>query len=185
MRLSALLVLLILSTLHLGAQDKVERERRIDASEVPAAARSFVDGAAAKRLRWYREEGSDGTSIEAKFMRSGHRHSVEFRPDGTLQDIEVERPVRSVPGDVQSPIRTHLDTTFRRWSIRKWQERFTGPWTRWPDLTAASSHPSAHELVVRGRSHDGWGLYEVVFSPEGRIVSTRRIVLQSTDHLEF
>ena len=179
------LLLILLSTSGLSAQDKVERERRIDASDVPAAARAFVDGAAAKRLRWYREEGSDGTSIEAKFRADGRWHSVEFDPDGGLQDIEVERPVRDLPGDVEPSVRTRLDTTFRRWSIRKWQERFTGPWTRWPDLTAASIHPSAHELVVRGRSDDGWGLYEVVFGPEGRLVSTRRIVLQSTDHLEF
>ena len=65
------------------AQDKVEREYKINLDAVPEKAKEFVyeSGVLPPKVRvnWYREESADEESIEAKFKHQGQRRSEERR----------------------------------------------------------------------------------------------------------
>jgi hypothetical protein len=71
----------MLASLSSLAQDvKKEIETRVDISEVPAAAVQALTPwlSSDSKVKWYREEGSDGLSYEAKFKSLHYRWSVEF-----------------------------------------------------------------------------------------------------------
>src|SRR5690606_41633459 len=64
---------------NLFAQQKYEKESRLNRNNVPAIAFNFIDSLNLKnRVKWYLEESLENKSVEAKFKKSGKKHSVEF-----------------------------------------------------------------------------------------------------------
>ena len=189
-RVGYFLSFLLLISFFSPAQDKVEVERRVDATEVPTAAQEWVSAAyeQPRRLRWIHEESGDGLSYEAKLKHQGRWHSVEFGEDGQLQDIEIIVRTRELPNAVRQPIRAYLDSTYARHRIKKIQRQLTGP----PDvLQQVIRGQETSEITVRyeiefyGKDDQEKALWEGLFDDTGRPVSKRRIVLRPTDNLTY
>jgi len=89
----ATLIILIFESYSnkLFAQEKFEMESRLKQNDVPSNALNFIDSLSLKnKVKWYLEEGIERKSIEAKFKRSGKKHSVEFDILGNIEDVEIE-----------------------------------------------------------------------------------------------
>lgn len=183
-----------LSGLTMDAQaqepNKYEREYRVSASEVPAAARRFVDSCGfERRIRWYREESLNEPSYEAKVRHGGHQHSIEFDTLGTLEDVEISWRQRELPDSVASDLSRYLNETFRSWRIKKIQLQWLGP----PQVvralirgkTPAGAYQLRYELIVIGRNTDGREWYELLLDDQGSPLMRRRIIHRNTDHLDY
>lgn len=183
-----LLVLLCLTTSWAAGQLKYEKEYRIRAEAVPEPARAFIrSGQLEKNIRWYAEENLDGKSVEAKTKHRGNWYSIEFDTLGNLQDIEIE--VAELPEAAYAVIEDTLKRRFEAQRIRKIQLQYTGSTEALGELLHSDTCPPElrlrYELIVKGRDESGVHLYEMLFSEEGALLHTARVVLRNTDNLEY
>lgn len=105
---SIVFILLIISTHHLCAQQKYEKESRLKEKNIPLKARDFIGSLSVTgSIRWYLEEGLDRKSIEAKFKLNGQSADIkEFYLKisneylNSLQNGDYDIEIRQVFGQV-------------------------------------------------------------------------------------
>jgi hypothetical protein len=189
MKTLAVLFFVLISIPNLS-QEKIERERRIDRSEVPRKAiRWFQDSyEQAKKVKWYFEESTEGNSYEAKLKWNSQRHSVEFDETGVIEDIEVEIAWREIPVDAGRKIQSYFYGNFKKHKIRKIQRQWIG---EPEDLEDAIDEGEVEEVETRyeieffGKNEKGRELWEGLFDSEGDLISERIVKLRPTDNLNF
>ena len=183
-------LLLVVTSFTLSAQDKTEVERGAPAAEVPSVARDWFHETypRTKRLRWYLERSSDGTSYEAKFRHRGAWHSVEFDKTGALQDIEIRVDMSSLPEPVRQGMVTYFDTTYTKYRVQKIQQQLTGT----PEAVRAviqnlpaSEVTYRYEVEFYGKDDQNKALWEGLFDDQGQLLQRRKIVLRPTDNLNY
>lgn len=183
--------LLLLGICHpLMAQEKYERERRISAEEVPAAAISFLDSCEFEsRIRWHEEESLTGRSVEASVKELGLKYSIEFDTLGRIEDIEIDQRESAVPAATMANIHQYLDSSFDRYRIKNIQVQWTGSRSALIDLVRSDRtdilHTTRYELIVRGRDDTGVHVYEFLFSDQGEMLRRSILIFRTTDHLDY
>ena len=185
------IVLFMLLHSPLWCQYKFEREFRVPEHDVHIASRNFMDSAGIdKKIKWYREESQDGTTVEAKVRHLGARHSIEFDTAGNLLDIEVEVRLRDLEAETERNIVKSLDSVFSKYKIRRIQAQWSG--SRQKQLLLLQSGQSIdraasrYEIVIKGKRDSGNSkFYEVLIEANGGIVKILPIITRSVDNLDF
>ena len=182
------LLLLFITPNLIVAQAKIEQEFRIDTSDIPAIARAWVDSLKFNRkIKWYREIGNDRTSLEAKTKHKGQRYSLEFTPDGMLEDVEIVVHWRNVPKQPRCTLVEYLHEQHSKFTIEKIQAQFV----RKTDFLAfyQQKNPTIdpnrcnYEVVV-GAKHKGvFQLYEYLFSGAGAFIERTEVSLKSSNNI--
>lgn len=172
------------------AQEKFERESRINRKDVPADALRFVDGLCPSgRVRWYVEEGLNRKSIEAKFQLYGALCSVEFDTLGRVEDVEVETDWESLNVPVRDSITAQLTKDCSKHRVNKIQVQCSGTvdalLARLRTGAADSSLTVHFEIIVRCDLPQKVELFEYLFSGTGGLVSASRVVFKNSSHLEY
>ena len=174
----------------LSGQVKYEKEYRIKEEAVPQQALDFVASLAFdRRVKWYKEERLQGTSIEAKTCFNKHKYSIEFDSLGRLEDVEIKIKWQAIPPAVQQAILATLEEQLARHRLIKIQRQWSGP----PKAVLASvqtqtqqeSVVKKYEIVLKGKSEEGIQWYEYTFTAIGLEESRRRIILRNTDNLTY
>lgn len=173
------------------AQRKVEKESRIKVSAVPAKAVLVTDRiSSATKWKWYREQGIEETTIEAKGKAYDRKCSVEFDTEGNLQDVEVVVKFTELPDSTQLRICESLnDKPYTKIKILRVQDQFVGEVSE--IIKAIQADPLAevqhrYELVVEAHSaEDGQSRYEYTFDTSGAVLKVYKIVLRNMDNLEY
>ena len=97
----------------LCSQQKYEKEYRITTEDLPTEALNYINAFPFdKKIKWYREEGLNTSSIEAKTRYKKQKYSIEFSNDGTLEDVEIKIPFKSIPAKTKSAITAELNFFF-------------------------------------------------------------------------
>ncbi len=166
---------------------KFEKESRIKEEAVPKPALSYLKEEGQSQAKWYREQGLEDISFEAKFKSNNRRISVEFGKDGKLEDIEVEIEFEQLPTEVQQTIKTHLGEAFDRFKIRKVQIQYKeSPLSKLGQMHWVSfAEPHAFEIVVKGKKEALPKLWEITFDQAGELVNQVEIVSRNNVHLEY
>lgn len=187
--MTALLVLYLMETM---AQVKREREMRISASEVPATAIETVARIGkTEKVKWYKEFSSDSVTIEAKYRLLGQQISAEFTTSGELQDVEVLRERKELSEEKWRPMCQQIQADYEgRWRIVRVQQQYKGPVDDIARHLQEKALPPAalevaYEIVVNGKTAEGWKKYEYTFSNSGTLLSRFVVVDSSLDNLEF
>lgn len=164
-----LLVPFLVSGGFAGAQ-KYEVERRVDAGEFPASAVEYLQQAfpEKRKVKFFKETSQQGESYEAKFQWEGYRYSVEFGPEGKLQDVEREVRYRDLPEPVRRKIEAQWAKDFRKHRVDRTQEQTVGERLR-------------YEIIVRGKEAGGVSYFEYLFERDGALVERQQIVLPPND----
>jgi hypothetical protein len=164
----ALMPLLLIGSFA-GAQ-KYEVERRVDVEEFPASAVEDLQEAfpEKKKVKYYKETSQQGESYEAKFEWKEYRYSVEFDPEGDLQDIEREVRYRDLPDPVRRQMEAQWTDDFRRHRVNRTQEQVVDERLR-------------YEIIVRGKDANGVSYFEYLFEDDGAFVKRQKIVLPPND----
>jgi hypothetical protein len=171
-----------------SAQDKLEREQRVTREAVPEPARAFIDSLDFEiHTRWYREIGLNRSSYEAKFKRDGERYSIEFLPDGTLEDAEIEVDWESLPESTSTRIESFLNQRFSKFKLERIQIQYSGaPEEVLRYLKRKTGSPTvAYECVVAAKINGEFGRMEFLFSAEGELKLEQKIIAPSTDNIEY
>ncbi len=188
-----LLILFCFGLLPLQAQVKYEREYRIKKSQFPAEAlelmKSYTEGA--RRVRFYREIDSNRSSYEIKFKLSRLNYSVEFNPQGILEDVEVRIQPVDLPESSWQAISRDLNQRFKNHKVRKIQQQY--PREAFADDTTTLRNAFQnlllpeirYELIVRARESDGYLDYELLYDAEGHFLNLRKSLPPNYDHVLY
>lgn len=163
------------------AQEKFEREYRIEYTDVPENAKQLIsEQFKVKKVKWYTEESQDGRTIEAKLCHHKHKYSIEFNTDGNLIDIEKQVKHKTLSAQTQQLLDKALKNTFNNYRIKKIQLQF---------LTALKTYDvskvSNFEIVVKAKKNNHWDLYEVLINPKGEVLKNLKFANPNTDNLQF
>ena len=171
-------------------QTKYEKEIRLKNKEAPPIAQSFIDSFYfSKKVKWYKEFGINKTSIEAKTKHQGKRYSIEFSPDGTLEDVEIELKMEEIPFDVQTAITAHLQSRYKKYNISKAQIQYVGKQSsilsHLKNRNFIEEIQTNYELIINTKENRTYKKYEFLFSEDGKFLQQAEIVLKNTDNIEY
>ena len=189
----SLLFLFWLCLLPLQAQVKYEREFRIRKSQFPEAARTLMIPytESARRLRFYREIDSNRSSYEMKFKLSRLHYSVEFSPDGVLEDVEIRVKPVDLPESSWQAIKSDLRQRFKSHKIRKIQQQYPNLAFPAVEETLRNAFQNLllpqlrYEIVVRARESSGFLDYEILYDAEGNFLNLRKSLPPNYDHVLY
>ena len=176
------------SVINCFGQFKYEREYKIKVQDVPSQAFSLLnDIAFDKKIKWYKEESQDGTTIEAKTRYNGFKYSIEFDTSGQILDVEKTITFDDVDTSVKSLICEALSGTFETFKIRKIQQqaKSSAPALKQWIQGENSAVEIRFEIVVEGERNQEEDQYEVLLSENGRVEKLAKIISRPTDNLEF
>ena len=175
----------------LFAQDKIERELRVEEKVVPKEARDWLYDAfeTTKRPKWYQEVFESGYSYEAKFKLKGKFYRLEFDSLGLIQDVESEVGLKELPKEVQNGLEDYLLEDYKSSDIKRIQIQYSG---KPDDLEDFFDENSLEGILTRfeiefiGPDESGKSeLFEGLFSEKGDLINKRKIVLVPSDNLMF
>ena len=187
--LGTLAMLLYLNSSLSYAQEKQEQEFRIDDSEVPQAASSFIAQVPVKKLfRWYKEKNGSLVTFEAKGRWNRHEISIEFNDAGVIEDIEITQKMRSIPQAVRECITAVLREESSRYRIKKMQYQFVGK----PEVLLAllmrdslEQLASNYELVVQVKVDNAYHIYEYLFDNSGKLTQRLEVMERNSFNIQF
>ncbi|MGR3810352.1 hypothetical protein [Jiulongibacter sp. NS-SX5] len=183
------LLLFLISYLHGVAQQKYEREIGVLPEEVPENAVEFTDEFLGKsRIKWFKEEGLEGYSFEAKARKNRRKYSIEFSADGKLEDVEFIVQWRSIPSNSLKHIQKYLERDLGKYKIKKAQEQWIGDENGLlKNVNGEINHELTvnYELEVAAKIDGEYKLFEYLFSKDGTYVRRFEVILQMTDNLIY
>lgn len=185
-----LLLMMIFSAQNVFAQEKYEKESRINQREVPEKAKKLIEPISGKKsLKWYREFGIDSESIEAKFKRNGIQYSVEFEMTGNIADVEMLVNWEGLNENLKNKINSQLKNDCEKHKIIKVQKQFTGTESNLAKLliseTESPENTVKYELIVRCNQPKSVNLFEYIFDADGKFLAKSKIIFKNSSHLEF
>lgn len=190
--------LLIISAIFLWcftvfAQPKYEREFRIKKAEFPQEAIALIKDEiqGVKRLRFYKEIDSITIRFEAKFKKDRLFYSVEFNPEGELQDVEILIQETDIPNDAFESISGNLKETYSKFKIRKFYQQY--PLKKGKQRKSLLKEafqnlllPSInYKLIVSCKTDSGPKEFEYLFNAEGNFLSKRESLPANYDHILY
>ncbi|NHE58257.1 hypothetical protein [Cyclobacterium plantarum] len=172
------------------AQEKVEREYRVKAPEVPAEARDWLDDSfeGRKKVKWFMEETSGKRSYEAKFSWKKEAYSVEFDLSGKIEDIEIQKDWEDLEEEVRINLGSYFDGKYNKWRIEKIQLQYTGDPDDLEDLMDEEEQEDIqlrYEIEYYAEGEEGKNLWEGLFDDKGKLIGRREIIIPPADNLFF
>ena len=175
------------------AQNKYERESRIEAEEFPKKSYGIIQDYLkdAKRVRFYQETDSIKKSFEAKFKKGRLHYSVEFDQNGTLEDVEFNIKERDIPNDTWGTILYYLDENHTKYRVKKIQQQYPVMEDQSIEQTLHNAFQNLilpevnYELVFAAKENKGYQEYEALFNSEGRLMRIRKSYPLGYDHVLY
>lgn len=176
----------------LEAQIKYEREYRVSKEEVPQLALDFIHAAnLSEKVKWFKEEGHDGVSLEAKAKLNAKWYSIDFDPGGQIEDIEIDVDTKSLNETLRNSIATYLESNYKKSKIRKTQVQYVGSEANLLQVLKQAGKVEAidimtnYELTVNVKEKRSFRKMEFLFDEKGALIRKTKIVVKNTDNLEY
>ncbi|MDT8346356.1 MAG: hypothetical protein RQ756_01040 [Flavobacteriaceae bacterium] len=191
--INVFLWIVLLSAISWG-QEKREVEKRISEAALNAQAfecfKTLSIQKRIKRKRWYLQTKAQDSVYELKFKYLKQKYSIEFYMGGTPKNVEVEYTKNNLEPAVLARIKTALSSRFDKFKLRKIQKGFEQLEQISCDqllLTNLLDNQAAvyYEIVILGITPNDKALYEVNFDASGSFIHLHKIILQSTDILDY
>lgn len=173
------------------AQQKYEREYRVNSTEIPATSLQIIKmWNFNNKVKWYAEESNDGKTFEAKVEHKGHKYSIEFSEDGEILDVEQKVTFSELSLDVQRVITHNLSKKYKKFKIKKVQIQYLGSETAIYNeiFQLNSTHEKAKinfEIVLKAKKENEDALYEVLMDTKGNLIQELQFKQESSLNLEF
>ena len=183
------LLLFFFITTQFLAQEKYEKESRINQNEIPQKAILFLQPLALSSVKWFKEEGVSNTSIEAKFIHKKTKYSIEYDTLGKVEDIEIEVLLKDLDPNIKQAITTQLNSVCSKHRVIKVQKQFTGNEIELMELIKNNIYGQSlivnYELVIRCQQSNKIDLYEFLYDNNGEQLTKSKIVFKNSSHLEY
>lgn len=187
MRFNFLLLICVLVIQSAGAQEKQELERRISRDEFPQKALTAIDGYLddAKKIKYYQESDGAKTSYEIKLKKGRLKYSIEFDPEGTLEDVEIGIKEIDIPSASFEAIEKDLADRFNRYKIRKIQQQYAHTNQKKVAQTLRQAFQNLllpdirYEIIVGGKERKEYQNFEILYDANGSFLVQR--IVRSSD----
>ena len=171
-------------------QVKYEKEYRINKNNIPENIKSYLDTITFKnKIKWYKDEGLNKYTYEAKTSHRNLNFSIEFDSLGIIEDVEFEIEWKNIPELVKKNIEIFLDSTYKKKKIIKVQTQYTGKPEDLIDLIKDIELNDRlirkYEIVLKGKENEKFQMMEYLFSNEGKFEDKATIIIKNTDNLEY
>ena len=171
-------------------QTKYEKEVRLKKHAVPQTAKDFINASPfTNKIKWYKEYGLEETSIEAKTKHNGKRYSIEFSPEGKLQDVEIKIKPKTMPPKTRSNMDTFLKSNYKKYKIKKVQVQYSGAEENvfyfLKNESGIKPIKINYEIVITAKVKRNFKKFEYLFSEQGGFIQFAEIVEKNTDNIEF
>lgn len=198
MKFSVYLLLLIFflsgASVVFGQAEKIEVERSINKSEMPALALETLDEfwPNLDNIRYFYETDGDSETFEAKLEWMGKQYSIEFTENGGVIDVEQLIDMSEISTDKAEAISNYLQKEFKRVKITRLQRQFiAGEEDETDDIDFIDDileeddedYEIRYEMEVEGKSDSVIGAFELLFDESGNIIQRRRIIRRSLDNI--
>jgi len=171
-------------------QLKYEQETKVHESEVPTAAKEFVDRFEFNRkVKWYLETRFKGSSYEAKTKFNKCFFSIEFDSQGSFEDLEINIDFSAIPANTRSHVQSYLSREYGNFKLIKVQIQYSGNKEGIVGKIVRGDSTEGvvirYEIVVGVKVKGTFEKFEYLFNTEGAVVKKERILLKMTDNLEY
>ncbi len=185
-----LLLFFTLGSSFCFGQLKYEKETRLKNSQINQKASHFVKSLGFNtKIKWYKETGMYRSTIEAKTKYKGKKYSIEFTPDGVLEDVEIAIRWLEINEQVQKNVSSYLNLKYIRYKIEKIQIQYSG---NPQEIRAFLQNKSFertfncyYEFVVIAKENKKYNKYELLFSESGNLIHSKKIIENATDHIDY
>ena len=168
---------------------KIEREFGISQAEFPADAVEVLAHYEVdfKKVRWYKEIQNEKLSYEAKVKQSRNRYSIEFDSIGNLEDIEKLVSFKKLPAETHRILSDALEKELGKYKIIKTQIQYLNPDNEIKKLADLSPKNSQirYEIELYSKKDSSKKLMEYLISGKGEIISSREVVIRSSENLTY
>lgn len=183
-------MLIIVTNPSVFAQQKYEKEIRIEKRDVPKDALKFVNAMLIKsKFKWYKEQGLNSTSFEAKTKYHGEWLSIEFSENGAFEDLEIRKKPDAIEPNHYQEIKKYLETELTHYSIKKIQFQYLGEEADvlkfFLDGEATSNVELNYEIVLSTKVNGSFTMFEYLFNEEGKFIRKSEIILKMSDNIEY
>lgn len=179
-------------TSTVSGQEKREQEYRITSSEFPKQAFSQVSPYLqdSKRIRFYKEIDGQKSSFEVKFKKDKLHYSVEFDPQGELEDVEFIIQKNDIPEDSWKTIKQYLDDEFGKVRIKRMQQQYPNDGTQANKVLQDAFQNLIlpyinYEIVFSTKGKKGFQTYEGLFNAKGESIGIRKSLPSNYDHILY
>ena len=172
-------------------QTKTEIEKRVDVENVPSKAVEDLseDVKEFDKVKWYYQEDGYKRVFEAKFKQFSQQYSVEFDTLGNIANVEIIIKKRQVPKKTLKKMMSYLEEEFEDYKIRKIQREHLGEDDDLMDLIEENELDDdltiKYEVGVNAKIDNQRKLYEISFDHDGKVLTLREVIIQSTDILDY
>lgn len=185
-------VICVLSITFGFTQQKKEREARIERNEIPNRALELLDPYLedAKRVRYYQETDGAKKSFEVKFKKGKLRYSVEFNPEGKLEDVEFLIKSTDIPDETWGAIQLVFQEKFSKTFVKKIQQQYPSEEKEEAVVLKEAMQNLIlpyirYELVIAGKTENHHRLYEILFDASGKMLLLREFSPTNYDHVLY
>ncbi|WP_339610291.1 hypothetical protein [uncultured Planktosalinus sp.] len=185
-----IIILIGIVSTNIQGQEKFEKESRLKSKDVPKTALNFIEEAQISgKVKWYIEYGLETTSIEAKFKMNRKWYSVEFDTLGIIEDVEIEIKFKDLKTKIKKAIESTLNNICETHKIFKIQKQFSGDQNVLISVLkqeeTQESFDIKYELVAKCVKENKSEQFEFLFSDEGQLINTSKIIFKKSNNLEY
>lgn len=172
------------------SQVKFEQETRIKKKEVPESAIKFIEKFGfKKKIKWYKETNVNSSSIEAKTKFRKRKYSIEFDLNGNLEDLEIQIPSKEIPEKTAVNIFKNFKKNHLRYEVEKIQIQYSGDEESIVQKVIkgidSKNVKTQYEIVIIAKIDKKFQKLEYLFSEQGDLIKSQKIILKNTDNLEY
>lgn len=172
------------------SQTKNEVEKRVSKEDIPSDIIDDLNPHVKKidNVKWYYQIDGKKKVYEGKFKQHSQRYSVEFDTLGKIANVEVIIKKREIPNYIFENISNKLRDTFKDYKIKKIQREYLGNEELLEVISNKKSNTDLkirYEILVNAKIENYRKLFEILFDCKGHIISKRKVILQSTDILDY
>lgn len=171
---------------------KAEHEIRVESTEVPLKAREWLNKVEIyrKHPKWFEETTSGKKSFEIKFVHDHQLYSIEFDSIGNIEDVEILKKKKDLAKAVQEEIQKELQAKYDKIKFVKIQFQFSNASGKnalldFVNGQAMENIELNYEIEFEGKVDGVWKMNEGKFTDQGTLISTREIVIRSTENLNY
>jgi len=183
------IILFLYSGACLG-QTKMEYEKKVDEAEIPVRAKQDLYNCFEEevKVKWFFQKDGKKKVYEAKFNYKNSSYSVEFDLDGDIENVEVLLTENDMDPNILKNITTSIEKEFTDFKILKIQEEFIGDEEELFAIIRGELVDDIdinYEIEVNAKQKKRRNLYEVILDRDFKVLSKRKVKLQSTDILDY
>ncbi|MBT8261031.1 MAG: hypothetical protein KJN82_06935 [Bacteroidia bacterium] len=187
------LIIFLICTFYISAQEKIEKEERVDFSIFPEKAKEFMSlFSDFDKVKHFKEIDGKKVSYESKLKHKKQIYSIEFSQEGVIEDIEVTTRFKRIPKSIKNIIKSYLKDNYLKYHVIKTQKQFVfNKHTNYSDyvqsiLNTSKELSSKYEIVLEVKlKNKKTEQREFLFNELGEFISFRVVKPLSYDYVLY